>query len=339
LIAFDSPRSSYITDDYVYVTRWIENREWLLVIKASIGDASGLYYSIRDHIIVVSVISALLAMGCATIAGFVLTKNLEKAETKSTTTRMQFAQMEKMATVGRLAAGIAHEINNPLQMITNQAGWLGELMEEEELEKLKHHGEYLESIGQIKHHVRRAGTITHRLLGFSRKMGDQHKKESINELLEETISLLEKETEYQSIKVFRSLDKDLPFIITDGPQLQQVFLNILNNSIDAIGQNGQIEIITAMDRDRLVIRFLDTGSGIKPSDITHIFDPFFTTKEVGKGTGLGLYISYDIVKKLGGTIKAQNRENGGAEFIISLPCSQRSKDTEAGGFSAGLEEN
>lgn len=319
LIASDRTGSAVITESYVYVTRWIDNHQWLLVVKASVVDAQGLYKSIRDHIILVSIISSILAMGCATAAGFILTRNLERAEKKHTTTNMQFAQMEKMATVGRLAAGIAHEINNPLQMITNQAGWMNELMDEEDPDKLGNYDEYRQSIDLIRNHVRRAGAITHRLLGFSRKMTEQQKKENINELLDETVSLLEKETEYQNIKVIRDFDQNLPPIMTDGPQLQQVILNIVNNSIDAIGQDGQIEIVTRYQDDELQIRFLDSGPGIKPSDLSHIFDPFFTTKEVGKGTGLGLYISYDIVKKLGGTLRAKNRERGGAEFLISLP--------------------
>ncbi len=338
LISFDGSKSSTITKDYVYVTRWIENHQWLLVIKASIDDASGLYHSIRDHIILVSFISSLLAMAVATVAGFVLTRRLERAEKQKTVSRMQFAHMEKMAAVGRLAAGIAHEINNPLQLITNQAGWLSELLTEETPDKCKNLGEYQEAAEQIKKHVRRAGTITHRLLGFSRKISDQQKKEDINDLLVETVSLIEKETEYQNIRVNCKLAKDLPFIDTDGPQLQQVFLNIINNSIDAIGQNGEVEIITAQVKDQIVIRFLDSGTGIKPSDINHIFDPFFTTKEVGKGTGLGLYISYDIIKKLGGSLKAQNRVAGGAEFIISLPFEPAKNSTRVGGGLAANQD-
>jgi two-component system NtrC family sensor kinase len=108
--------------------------------------------------------------------------------------------------------------------------------------------------------------------------------------------------------------------MTDGPQLQQVFLNLLNNAIDAVGKGGRLEIRTAVDGEgRLVLEFADNGPGIKPENLKQIFDPFFTTKEPGKGTGLGLYITYDIVQKLGGTIKVENRKGGGAVFTIVLP--------------------
>ena len=229
-------------------------------------------------------------------------------------------QMEKMATVGRMAAGIAHEINNPLQMITNQAGWIGELLPEEDPALVKNLDEYQKAVEQIKHHVRRAGTITHRLLGFSRKISAEKQSVQLNELLEEALSFVEREAGYNNIAIVRNFREDLPTTMTDGPQLQQVFLNLINNAIDAVGQGGRLEIATAVDdKGRLVVEIADNGPGIRPENIKQIFDPFFTTKEPGKGTGLGLYISYDIVQKLGGTIQVTNRQSGGAVFTISLP--------------------
>ncbi len=320
LIAFDNPKGSLVTKSYVYTTRWIDNSRWLMIVKANINDSMGQYLHIRNHIIILVIIVSVIAMTGATVASFAVSRNLERADKEHAALSIQFAQMEKMATVGRLAAGIAHEINNPLQMITNQAGWVGELLPEEDPKHLKNYDEYMTAVEQIKYHVRRAGTITHRLLGFSRKMSDQNEKVNINEIVEETVGLIEKEAEYNNIAIIRKMDPNLPQTMTDGPQLQQVFLNLLNNSIDAIEQGGEIEIRTGIARDRqLVIEFCDTGPGINPDNLEHIFDPFFTTKEVGKGTGLGLYISYDIIKKLGGTISAKNGKTRGAIFTITLP--------------------
>ncbi len=141
-----------------------------------------------------------------------------------------------MATVGRLAAGIAHEINNPLQMITNQAEWINELLPDEDPNLVKNMEEYTKAVDQIKHHARRAGAITHRLLGFSRKLSTQNEKVSVNDLITETISFTEHEAGYSNITIVKTLAADLPLIMTDGPQLQQVFLNLLNNAIDAAGQ-------------------------------------------------------------------------------------------------------
>ena len=205
-------------------------------------------------------------------------------------------------------------------MITTQAGWIGELLPDEDPAQIKNLDEYRKAVEQIKHHVRRAGTITHRLLGFSRKISTEKQSVRLNDLIEETISFVEHEAGYTNVSIVRNYDENLPPTMTDGPQLQQVFLNLLNNAIDAVSHGGTIEIRTATaGPDSIILEFSDSGPGIKPENLKQIFDPFFTTKEPGKGTGLGLYISYDIVQKLGGTIKVENRKGGGAVFTIVLP--------------------
>ncbi len=320
LISFDAPKGSIVTATDVYTTRWIDNNRWLMIIKANITDTLGHYFEIRNRIIIIIVIVSLLAMAGATLASFTISRNLERADKEHAALSMQFAQVEKMATVGRLAAGIAHEINNPLQMITSQAGWIEELLPEENPGHIKNYSEYTKAVEQIKYHVRRAGTITHRLLGFSRKMSDQKESVNINDLIEETVSFVEREAEYHNITIVRHMDDNLPPTMTDGPQLQQVFLNLINNSIDAVDHNGEIEIQTGLDKDgKLIITFSDSGPGIARENLQHIFEPFFTTKDITKGTGLGLYISYDIIKKLGGSISVANGTKRGAIFTISLP--------------------
>jgi two-component system NtrC family sensor kinase len=289
-------------------------------LKASIPDSLGYYLRLRDHIILVVIGISIVSMAAATFTSVYLSRNLERSDKEYAALSLQFAQVEKMATVGRLAAGIAHEINNPLQMITNQAGWIGELLPDEDPALVKNMDDYTKAVEQIKHHVRRAGTITHRLLGFSRKMASQKENVQVNDLVRETISFVEREAGYNNITFVSSLMEDLPSTMTDGPQLQQVFLNLLNNAMDAIGQHGTIDIRTEKAPDgKLVIHIADSGPGIKAEDIKHIFDPFFTTKDPGKGTGLGLYISYDIIRKLGGSITVNNSKSGGAVFTMVLP--------------------
>jgi len=323
LISFDAQEGSLITNTYVYTTRWIDNDRWLLVVKANIADSLGHYFRVRNQIIMLMVVISILAMIGATTASVAISRNLERADKEHAALSLPFSQVEKMATVGRLAAGIAHEINNPLQMITNQAGWIAELLPEEDPKQLKNMEEYTKAVEQIKYHVRRAGTITHRLLGFSRKIGEQKENVKINDLIEEAISFVEQEAHFQSILITRRFDDNLPLTMTDGPQLQQVFLNMLNNSMDAIEQNGEIIISTrSVDDKKLIIEFSDNGPGITDENIQRIFDPFFTTKDVGKGTGLGLYISYNIIEKLGGSITAGNRAGDGAVFTIALPVAK-----------------
>lgn len=320
MISFDNKPASLVTATDIYTTRLIGKGHWLLILKANIADSLDYYLRLRDRIILIVIVISLISMAVATFISISLSRNIEKSDKEYAAFSLQFVQVEKMATVGRLAAGIAHEINNPLQMITNQAGWIGELLPDEDPTLVKNLGEYQKAVEQIKHHVRRAGTITHRLLGFSRKMASQQEKVQINDLLEETVSFVEREAGYDNITIVKNLAENLPGTMTDGPQLQQVILNLINNAIDAVGHGGKIEINSKMRNDnKLIIEFADSGPGIKPENIKQIFDPFFTTKDPGKGTGLGLYISYDIIQKLGGSIKVENRKSGGAVFTIVLP--------------------
>ncbi len=312
--------SIVMREESIVATRWVKDGQWCLIVKALIEDSLGPFYKVRRDILFVIIATSAIFLAIAVLFANYLLQRIERENRTKAELGHQMVQMEKMATVGRLAAGIAHEINNPLQMITSQAGWIGELLPEEEPDKVKNLDEYQKAIEQIKHHVRRAGTITHRLLGFSRKISAEKQNVQLNELIEETISFVEKEAEYNHISIIRNYSENLPGTMTDGPQLQQVFLNLINNAIDEIGQGGIIEIRTAVENNtRLVVEFADNGHGIKPENLKKIFDPFFTTKDPGKGTGLGLYISYDIIKKIGGTISVANRNSGGAVFTIVLP--------------------
>jgi two-component system NtrC family sensor kinase len=157
-------------------------------------------------------------------------------------------------------------------------------------------------------------------------MTAQQDRVDINELISEALSFVEREAENNSIAIIKNFSPDLPATMTDGPQLQQVFLNLINNALDAVGPKGVVEISTRLSGNgRLVVECADNGRGIKPEDLEQIFDPFFTTKDPDKGTGLGLYISYDIIKKLGGTISAENRKGGGALFKVILPVKSYGK--------------
>lgn len=304
----------------VVATRWVKDGEWCIIVKALIEDSLEPFYAVRNNIIMVIVATSAVFLALALLFTNYLLRRIEREDRNRAELGHQMMQMEKMATVGRLAAGIAHEINNPLQMITNQAGWIGDLLPEEDKTKVLNYDEYTKAIEQIKHHVRRAGAITHRLLGFSRKISAEKQHVNLNGLVEETISFIEKEAEYNEITIVRNYTDDIPSTMTDGPQLQQVVLNLINNAIDEVGHGGTIELRTAMEgATKLRIDIADNGNGITPENIKKIFDPFFTTKAPGKGTGLGLYISYDIVKKLGGTISVANREPRGAVFTIVLP--------------------
>ena len=151
-------------------------------------------------------------------------------------------QSSKMAALGKMAAGIAHEINNPLAVIGEKAGWIKDLLKMEDISKSENFQEYADAVNKIEQHINRAKTITHRLLGFARRMEPVTERVSINTVLDESVSFLENEARYRNIDIQADYAAELPLITSDSSQLQQVFLNILNNAIDAIGKDGEINI-------------------------------------------------------------------------------------------------
>ena len=225
----------------------------------------------------------------------------------------------KMATVGRLAAGVAHEINNPLAIINEKAGLMEDVLEQAgDLRQQKE--KFLNLLGGIFDSVNRCRKITHRLLGFSRRVDTGRDVIDMNDTIKEVIGFIEKEVLYRNIRLELNLKKDLPRIETDKGLLQQVFLNIINNAIDAVHEGGLIEVSSnAIGNEVVRVSISDSGSGISKDNIKHIFEPFYTTKEKDKGTGLGLSISYGIVHRLGGSILVESEVNKGTTFIVEMP--------------------
>jgi two-component system, NtrC family, sensor kinase len=223
----------------------------------------------------------------------------------------------KMAALGRLSAGVAHEINNPVSIITEKAGLLKDLllMSQETPPKDK----VLELVESVIRSAERCGTITHRLLGFARHMEVRREPIDLDELLVEVLGFLEKEASYRNITVDFAFPETPPRIVSDRGQLQQVFLNIINNAFAAVDDHGRIEIgVREVEGDRVAVWIADDGVGIAEEHLSRIFDPFFTTKK-GAGTGLGLSITYGIVKKLGGDIAVESTVGEGTRFTVTLP--------------------
>jgi two-component system NtrC family sensor kinase len=225
----------------------------------------------------------------------------------------------KLASLGRLAAGVAHEINNPLAIINEKAGLLKDLVE---FSKEYHDREKLKvQVESILRSVNRCREITHRLLGFAKRMDVKVETIYLNELLQEVLGFLEKEAFHRNIKVNFNLAPDLAPIAHDRGQLQQVFLNIINNAFEAVEDGGNITISTKENETEpgvVEVAIADDGRGIHPDDLKHIFDPFYS-KGKEQGTGLGLSISYGIVAKCGGDIRLESKLGKGSTFTVVLP--------------------
>ncbi len=227
----------------------------------------------------------------------------------------------KLASLGRLAAGVAHEINNPLAIINEKAGLLRDMVSV--MPDFPHRTKVADITDSIQGSVERCSTITHRLLGFARHIDVHTETIYLEPLVKEVLGFLEKESLYRNITTTLSAEENLPAIESDRGQLQQVFLNIVNNAFAAVEDGGAIGIaLASAGPDNVAIRISDNGCGIPPENIKRIFEPFFSTKG-RKGTGLGLSITYGIVKKLSGNIEVESEPGKGTTFTVTLPVKRR----------------
>lgn len=303
----------------------IEGSPWYLVLveKQYIHQDDWKRFQLRlAQIILASLIISL-------IVTFSLVRVLTNLTRKSDETQMAMVQeaehTNKLASIGRLAAGVGHEINNPLAIINQKVGLVEDLLSMSDVD-FDHKGAIQSSLQVVNQSVDRCKAITHRLLGFARRTDVYPEQLDINEIIREVLQFLDNAMLYNRIKLELDLDIDLPLITSDRVQLQQIFLNIINNAIDAIGKNGLIQIQSQGSDNDVRVIIEDNGPGIAGELIPKIFEPFYTTKETGKGTGLGLSITYGLVKKLGGDIAVQSRLGHGTDFTITIPLKKQNNE-------------
>jgi two-component system NtrC family sensor kinase len=228
-------------------------------------------------------------------------------------TTRRIMESERLAHIGQLAAGVAHEINNPLTGIVTYSHLL--------LERSVVGNGTRESLEKIVKQANRCRDIIRGLLDFARQRKPEKRLSNVNRVLEECVSLVDNQALFHNIRIVQHLAQDLPKVLMDPSQIQQVFMNMIINAAEAMHGNGQLTITTrhVLADSAVEVEFTDSGHGIKEEDLDRIFNPFFTTKEVGHGTGLGLAISYGIVQEHKGTITVESQEGQGATFTIRLP--------------------
>jgi two-component system NtrC family sensor kinase len=308
---------------YLYALALFKTVDWRMVFSQDAGDALSEMWNAELFTLI------LFLLGCTAIVSvsFTLSKNLVKriarADRKNEAMNQQVVESGKLATIGELAAGIAHEINNPVAIMVEEAGWMSDLLEEEPGMTPDNKSEFHRAIEQITTQGRRCKDITHKLLSFARKSDATEADININDTIREIVDLTAQMARYNNVTISTRLAPDLPFIRFSPSELQQVILNLTNNAIDAMGKDGgTVEIVTdinTQDDNMIEIKVNDNGPGIPAQYLDRIFDPFFTTKAVGKGTGLGLSICYGIIQKIGGTIEVESHMGQGTCFLIRLP--------------------
>lgn len=253
-----------------------------------------------------------------------LLKKLAAANEQACFLDEKLVQSQKLASIGELSAGIGHEINNPLAIISQETEWMQHLVKRIGEGDSTGIAELQDSLKEIFHQVDRCREITQNLLDFARRKEPVYQEVNVNKLIDDLSRLVEKEAVLHHIEIRRDFQQDLPLVQTDAPSLRQVVLNLLTNATHAVQKDGQIRIATKSSQNGSVdILVADTGCGIPKDHLTKIFDPFFTTKPEGKGTGLGLSICHGIVDKLGGRISVSSEVGKGATFVVTLPVNQQ----------------
>jgi two-component system NtrC family sensor kinase len=301
---------------------WITSKDWLLVIDRDPAEPTApLRQTLRLEIIAL-LIGSLLVGGAVVYHIRQLVARLASEDENRVATEAQLAHSARLVSLGRMAAGVAHEINNPLAAIGELAGLMEDLIDDEFLTSSPHAELFQENVRKIQRHVDRTRDITHRLLGFARRMEPHQDTVNVNEVAREALTFIESEAAFRKVVLVQRFDPDMPIIKSDRAQLQQVVLNLLNNALDASLPEGTVTVSSSADADWVTVTVEDTGCGIPEELKDRIFDPFFTTKGPGEGSGLGLSICYTITRGLGGTLGFESEPAQGTVFTVRLPRTQ-----------------
>ncbi len=316
-------RVYYKDRDVIYIMVPVKNSEWVLVYMQEETDAFADLYRARKPAVLIALLGGISIVVMAFALSRRMVRRIEKANREKEQMNQRVIEAGRLASVGELAAGVAHEINNPVAIIVEEAGWMDDLLDEEDLGQSQNLDEFKASLNQIKTQAQRCKEINQKLLSFARGTESTVSKVKLNDLINEIVGILEQRSRLGNVKIVKRLSTDLPDILASPTEVQQVVLNLINNAIDAIGQDwGAIEITTGVIGDTAIVDVTDTGPGIPEEVLPRVFNPFFTTKPVGKGTGLGLSICYGIVKKMGGEITINSTIGVGTTFHIRLPINR-----------------
>jgi signal transduction histidine kinase len=312
------PDGQPIAVGYAYITTEIAPTTFILMVVKQKAGMMKVWLDLRRQISWFFAASAAVIALVITMSATFMVNKLFQADREKAKTMVMAEQNCQLASIGQLAAGVAHEINNPLALINETAGYVRDLFMIEQ--RYQKDPELVEHIDSIIDAVDRCGTITRQLLGFARRFDVQTQRIDLNNMVADVLNFHKKEAEYRNIAIHVDIPEAIPLIETDRGKLQQIILNLVNNAFQAIGNGCSLDIRASMaDPQHVQLSIRDNGCGISEDHLKKVFDPFFTTKKEGQGTGLGLSITYGLVQKLKGNITVQSKTGAGTTFIVTLP--------------------
>lgn len=297
---------------------FIEGTPFILMVMKRLKNPLWHWMGNRSEVLWLLLVSVAVILTVVVYGANQTAKRLREGDQKRVQAFHNIEYTNKMATIGRMAAGVAHEINNPMAIINEKTGLIKDIITSSpdypRQEKL------LGLVDSILNSVERCSRVTHRMLHFARRMEVGHEQIDLKELLHEVVDFQRSEVVHRDVEVRFDIPEDLPRIESDRSQLQQAFVNIINNAIAAVGNGGRIDIsCMAQPGGSVAVTIADNGKGISQENLEHIFEPFFSTK--GRfGTGLGLSITHNILEKLGCTINVASEVDSGTNFTVTLPA-------------------
>ncbi|QTA89561.1 sensor histidine kinase [Desulfonema magnum] len=316
-------------NEYLYATTWMKNKKWLLVVRQEKADAFNALSSAVSLIVLITICGGIIIVAVAFYLTDKIIDRMKKTDAEKSQLEDQLIRAHRLAELGQMSAGFAHEINNPLQIIKSEHSLiemlLSDMKEEDHLKESESLTELNDSMDQIKLQIERCAKITQAILKFGRQNEVTIQEVDLRSFIPEITSMIAKKASVHGIDLKQDIAKDTPEIQGDPGQLQQVLLNLYNNALDAIverhgAKHGKMIIKAEGNKNgKVEISVTDNGIGIDPEHQKNIFSPFFTTKTVGKGTGLGLSVCYGIIDNMGGTMKVSSQKDVGTTFTVSLP--------------------
>jgi two-component system NtrC family sensor kinase len=321
-------------EEWLFATTWLHEKEWMLVVRQETADA---FKSLRSATFMILFIMILGGVTITVLAYAVtrqIIRRMQRIDVEKQQLGRQLVRATRLAELGQMAAGFAHEINNPLQIMKSDRALIEMIVsdlkkkgnaEESDIKDLE------ETLTQFKVQIERCSRITQAILEFGRKSEPMEQDVDVGEFISHLTSMISEKASVQGIRLKKEISEQTPLLRADPSKLQQVLLNLLNNAIDAITERHGCEggeLLVQADPDtngRVKISVKDNGEGISAENLKKIFTPFFTTKPPGKGTGLGLYVCYGIIEGMGGTMEVESQRGVGTTFVVYLPASGAQK--------------